>query len=51
MRFRDRFNIVVIYSDVRLLKALYVKTALLQVNSSRIESHPNLWNMSLDGVL
>ena len=45
------FNRVVIYSGVRLFNALYVKTALLYFNRSRIESHPNSWNMSLDGVL
>ena len=34
------FSIIVIYSGVRLFKALYVRTALLYVNRSRIESHP-----------
>ena len=45
------FNRVVIYSGVRLFNALYVKTALLYFNCSRIESHPNSLNMSLNGVL
>ena len=45
------FSMVVIYSGIRLFKALYVKAALLYVNCSRIESHPSFWNMSLDSVV
>ena len=44
------FNRVFIYSGVRLLNALNVKTALLYFNRSRIESHSNSWNMFLNGV-
>ena len=45
------FSMVVIYSGVKLFKALYVRIALLYVNRSRIESHPSSLNMSLDGVV
>ena len=45
------FSMVVIHSGVRLFKALYVRTALLYVNRSRIESHPSSLNMSLDDVV
>ena len=45
------FSMVVIYSGVRLFKALYVRTALLFVNRSHNESHHSSLNMSLDGVV
>ena len=47
----SNIDVLYIYSGVRLVNALYVKTALSYVNRSRIESHPNSWNMSSDGVL